>query len=47
MASKDVDKMASYWAEDAAVLMPNGPLLNGREKAKETLQSSREITEEI
>lgn len=39
MASKDIDKMASYWAEDAAVMMPNEPLLNGREKAKETLKT--------
>ena len=38
MASKDVDKMAAYWAEDAAVLMPNEPLINGRQKAKETLK---------
>jgi ketosteroid isomerase-like protein len=37
MASKDVDKMSSYWAEDAAVMMPNEPLLSGRQKAKESL----------
>jgi len=38
LGSKDVDKMASYWADDAAIMMPNEPIINGREKGKEAMK---------
>ena len=31
VAKKDVDSFAKYYADDASVLMPNAPILNGRE----------------
>lgn len=34
---KDADKWASYFAEDAAILLPNEPIIMGREKAKEAI----------
>jgi uncharacterized protein (TIGR02246 family) len=37
-ALKDADKWASYFADDAAVLMPNEPLITGREKARDALK---------
>lgn len=32
--SKDADMIASFWAEDASVLIPGMPMLNGRDSAK-------------
>jgi len=37
-ATKDPDKFASYWAEDASVLLPGEPLINGREAAKNSMK---------
>ena len=37
-ALKDADKWASYFADDAAILMPNEPIINGREKAKDAIK---------
>jgi len=37
-ALKDADKWAGYFAEDAAILMPNEPIIMGREKAKEAIK---------
>jgi uncharacterized protein (TIGR02246 family) len=31
IATKDADKFASYYAEDASLLMPNAPIINGRD----------------
>ena len=36
---KDADKLASYWAEDAAIMIPNEPIIHGREKGKETMKA--------
>jgi uncharacterized protein (TIGR02246 family) len=31
ITTKDVDKFASYYADDASLLMPNTPIINGRD----------------
>ena len=38
-ALKDPDKWASYFADDAAILMPNEPIIMGREKAREPIKA--------
>jgi len=38
IATKDVDKFASYYSEDASVLMPNAPIINGKENIKAALK---------
>lgn len=35
---KDIDKSTSYYAEDATLLMPNQPVVNGRAGIKETFK---------
>ncbi len=35
--AKDADKVASFYAEDASVLLPNMPIVNGRESARNTM----------
>jgi uncharacterized protein (TIGR02246 family) len=37
-ATKDADKFASYYSDDASALMPNAPVINGRENIKAALQ---------
>src|SRR5262249_36690753 len=37
-ATKDVDKFAGYYADDASVLMPGAPLINGKENIKAALK---------
>jgi uncharacterized protein (TIGR02246 family) len=34
IATKDVDKFASYYSEDASFLFPNQPIVNGRDNIK-------------
>ena len=38
IATKDVDKFASYYSDDALFLMPNAPTVNGRENIKAALR---------
>jgi ketosteroid isomerase-like protein len=38
IASKDVEKWASYYAADVAVLMPNAPIMNGKDNVKAALK---------
>ena len=38
IASKDADKFASYYTDDASLLMPNTPIINGRDNIKAALQ---------
>lgn len=38
---KDPDKVAGYYADDAALLIPNQPIVNGREGAR---QAFKELT---
>ena len=33
-ATKDPDKFASYYADDASLLLPNAPVITGKEKIK-------------
>jgi len=33
-ATKDADKFAGYYSDDASVLMPNAPIINGKENIK-------------
>jgi len=35
---KDLDKSSGYYAADAVVMMPNQPIINGREGAKQALK---------
>jgi len=37
-ATKDLDKIVGYYAEDASLLMPNEPIVIGRDKIKETFR---------
>jgi uncharacterized protein (TIGR02246 family) len=37
-ATKDVDKYAGYYSDDASVLMPNAPIINGRDNIKAALK---------
>jgi uncharacterized protein (TIGR02246 family) len=37
-ATKDVDAFVTYYADDAAVLMPNAPLFTGKQAIKEALK---------
>jgi uncharacterized protein (TIGR02246 family) len=36
--SKDADKIVSFYADDAALLLPNAPLISGREAAKQAFK---------
>jgi uncharacterized protein (TIGR02246 family) len=38
VAKKDVDSFAKYYADDASVLMPNSPILNGKEAIRGALK---------
>jgi uncharacterized protein (TIGR02246 family) len=38
VATKDVDKFASYYSDDASVLMPNAPIINGKDNIKAALK---------
>jgi uncharacterized protein (TIGR02246 family) len=38
IATKDADKSASYYSDDASLLMPNSPVVNGRENIKAALR---------
>ena len=38
IATKDVDKFASYYSEDASLLMPNAPIITGKENIKAALK---------
>ena len=38
IATKDVDKFASYYSDDASLLLPNAPIINGRENVKAALK---------
>ena len=37
IARKDVDKFASYYSDDASLLMPNVPIINGKENIRAAL----------
>ena len=37
LAAKDVDKIATIWADDASLLMPNMPILTGKEAIRNSL----------
>ena len=36
--TKDVDKFASYYSDDASLLLPNAPIINGRENITAALK---------
>ena len=38
IATKDADKFASYYSDDASLLMPNAPIVNGRENIRAALK---------
>jgi uncharacterized protein (TIGR02246 family) len=38
IATKDVDKFASYYSDDASVLMPNAPIISGKDNIKAALK---------
>jgi uncharacterized protein (TIGR02246 family) len=38
IATKDADKFASYYSEDASLLLPNAPIINGRENIRTALK---------
>jgi len=38
IATRDVDKWANYYADDVALLMPNAPMISGKEKVKGALK---------
>jgi uncharacterized protein (TIGR02246 family) len=38
IATKDADKFASYYSDDASLLMPNAPTISGRENIKAALR---------
>jgi uncharacterized protein (TIGR02246 family) len=38
-ALRDPEKWASYFAEDAAILMPNEPMILGKDKARQALKA--------
>jgi uncharacterized protein (TIGR02246 family) len=38
IGAKDVDKFVAYYADDATLLMPNAPALNGKEAIRAALQ---------
>jgi uncharacterized protein (TIGR02246 family) len=38
IATKDVDKFASYYSDDASLLMPNAPIINGKDNIKAALK---------
>jgi uncharacterized protein (TIGR02246 family) len=38
IATKDVDKFASYYSDDASLLLPNAPIINGRENIEAALK---------
>jgi uncharacterized protein (TIGR02246 family) len=37
-ATKDVDKFVAYYADDASVLLPNAPIITGKENIKNALK---------
>jgi len=39
IATKDVDKFANYYADDASLLIPNVPIINGRDNIKVALNA--------
>lgn len=39
IATKDVEKFASYYASNASVLFPNMPVINGKDEIRATLKS--------
>ena len=39
IATKDADKFASYYSNDASLLLPNAPIINGRENIKGALKT--------
>jgi uncharacterized protein (TIGR02246 family) len=38
IATKDVDKFASYYSDDASLLMPNAPIINGKDNIRAALK---------
>ena len=38
IATKDVDKFAGYYSDDASLLMPNAPIINGKDSIKAALK---------
>ena len=38
IATKDVDKFAGYYSDDASLLMPNAPIITGKENIKAALK---------
>ena len=38
VATKDADKFASYYTDDGSLLLPNSPILNGKEAIKAALK---------
>jgi len=38
IATKDVDKFAGYYSDDASLLMPNAPIINGKDNIKAALK---------
>jgi uncharacterized protein (TIGR02246 family) len=38
IATKDADKFASYYSDDASLLLPNAPIINGRENIRAALK---------
>jgi ketosteroid isomerase-like protein len=37
-AAKDVDKFVSYYTDDASILLPNAPIITGKESIKSALK---------
>jgi uncharacterized protein (TIGR02246 family) len=38
VATKDVEKFASYYSDDASLLMPNAPIINGKDNIRAALK---------
>jgi len=41
--SKDVEKIVSYWSDDAVVLAPGQPAVTGKEALRKFIEDSRQI----
>ena len=41
--SKDIDKIVSYWADDAVVLAPGQPIVKGKEALRKMVEDSKNI----
>ena len=41
--SKDVEKIVSYWSDDAVVLAPGQPAVKGKEALRKFIEDSRQI----